>query len=111
MFSEAEKTSGCFFKTNGLNQAQKEKWAPCVVAEMMSSEESDDDDGDEESTVLMVRPLPWRSDKVNSFLSSLDTKFSNNQSKKSAMMTIHHSKGLPSDRARPSGVPDWALKP
>ena len=58
--------------------------------------------------VFVVRPLPWRSDKVNSFFSSLDSKFSKNQSKKSAMMTIHRSKGLPSDRPRPSSVPDWA---
>ena len=29
------------FKTNALNQAQREKWAPCIVAETMSSEESD----------------------------------------------------------------------
>ena len=100
------------FKTNALNQAQKEKWAPCIFAEMMSSEESDgDDNGDEESTVFVVRPLPWRSDKVNSFFSSLDSKFSKNQSKKSAMMTVHRSKGLPSDRPRPSSVPDWAQKP
>ena len=75
---------------------------------MMSSEESDDNDGDEESTVFVVRPLPC---KVNSFFSSLDTKFSKNQSNKSAMMTIHRSKSLPSDRPRPSSVPDWALKP
>ena len=67
-----------------------------------------DDDGDEESTVFVVRPLPCMIDKVNSFFSSLDSKFRKNQSKKSAMMTIHRSKGLPSDRPRPSSVPDWA---
>ena len=93
-------------KTNSLSQAQKERWAPCVVAEMMSSEESDD-----ENEEFVVRPLPWRSDKVDSLYSSLDMKFNKKRSKKSAMMTIHRTKGLPSDRSRPSGVPDWSLKP
>lgn len=66
---------------------------------------------DQESPNFVVRPLPWRSDKVNSFFSSLDSKFIKNQSKKSVMMTIHRSKGLPSDRSRPSNVPNWALQP
>ena len=74
----------------------------------MSSEESDSED--EDGPKFVIRPLLWRSDKVNSFFASLDSKFSKNQSKKSAMMTIHRSKGLPSDRARPTSVPDWALK-
>ena len=112
LLQKLKRRQTALFKTNALNQAQKEKWAPCIVAEMMSSEESDgDDNGDEESTVFVVRPLPWRSDKVNSFFSSLDSKFSKNQSKKSAMMTVRRSKGLPSDRPRPSSVPDWVQKP
>ena len=101
-----KKRRTAFLKTNALNQTQKEKWAPCLVAEMISSEESDD-----ENEEFKVRPLPWRSDKVDSFFSSLDMKSNKNRSKKSAMMTIHRTKGLSSDRSRPSDVPDWALKP
>ena len=74
----------------------------------MSSEESNDED--EEDSTFVIRPLLWRSDKVNALFASLDSKFNKNQSKKSAMMTIHRSKGLPSDRTRPTRVPDWALK-
>ena len=42
---------------------------------MMSSEESGGEDSD--SDVIIVRPLPWRSARVNDFFASLDdnTKF------------------------------------
>jgi len=48
---------------------------------------------------------------VDSFFSSLDMKSNKNRSKKSAMITIHRTKGLSSDHSRPSDIPDWALKP
>ena len=52
LLQKLKRCQTALFKTNALNQAQKEKWVPCIVAEMMSSEESDgDDDGDEESSV------------------------------------------------------------
>ena len=78
-----KKRHTAFVKTNSLSQAQKERWAPCVVAETMSSEESDD-----ENEVFVVRPLPWRSDKVDSLFSSLDMKFDKKRSKKRSIVQM-----------------------
>ena len=54
----------------------KAKWAPCLVAELMSSEDSNldvDTDADGEceksNTQFVVHPLPWRSEKAKSFFS------------------------------------------
>ena len=47
-------------------EAQKEKWKPCLVLDLMSSEESvaeNSDPGDYHT--FTVRSLPWRADKVN----------------------------------------------
>ena len=38
----------------------------------MSNEESDIDDNDEQ--ILVIKRLPWRSEKVNHFIKSLDEK-------------------------------------
>ena len=38
LLQKLKRRQTALFKTNALNQAQKEKWAPCIVAEMMSSE-------------------------------------------------------------------------
>ena len=51
------------FQRSNLPEQHKEKWRKVLVADMMSSEESDDaDDG-----TIIVKPLPWRSEKVTDF--------------------------------------------
>ena len=49
---------------------EKDKWAKVLVADVMSSEESDS----ENEEMLVVKPLPWRSDKVTQFFQQLDEK-------------------------------------
>ncbi len=109
-------------KTNGMTVDQKERWAPCVVAEMQSSEDSaSDSESDQDSDVggesgtrsakFVVRPLPWRSEKVELFFTALDRKSAKTQTNKSSQMTLQRTKGLPSDRPRPDGFPTWAVKP
>ena len=89
--------------------------------EMMSSEDSasdggsdrDSDAGDESrarAAKFIVRPLPWRSEKVQRFFLALDHKHTKSQSSKSSQMTLQRTKGLPSDRPKPDGFPVWALK-
>ena len=45
----------------------KDKWSKCVAAELLSSEESDN-----ENDTIVVKPLPWRADKLTEFLHNLD---------------------------------------
>ena len=53
----------------------------------MSSEDSEEDGS------FLTRPLPWRSEKVNKFFSSLDQKLEKKRSKKSKMMTFERKTG------------------
>ena len=108
-----QRRQATFYKTNALTKEQKDKWAPCVVMEMMSSEDSGEGSDEENTSKFMVRSLPWRSDKVNSLFDSIDAKVSKTQTKKSMMMTIQLEEGLVSDRIRPVSdkIPDWAMKP
>ena len=82
----------------------------------MSSEDSNTSDTnadvecDKSDAKFVVRPLPWRSEKCESFFLSLDHKHAKGQSKKSSLMTYQRTKGLPSDRPKPDGVPVWAVK-
>lgn len=100
-------------KTSALTEEEKKKWAAVFTVEMMSSEESaagSDSDDDSVSTFIK-HPLPWRCEKVSSLFKSLDHKAQKGQSKRSKQMTQDRSIGLPSKRAKPTNVPDWALKP
>ena len=103
-------------KTSSLTSAMKEKWSPCLTVDLMSSEESESDYDDENERCgdirfgFIVRPLPWRSDRVTNFVLSLDQKFYKNQTKRSQMMMQKREKGLPSDRPQPDSLPDWCVK-
>ena len=54
---------------SSIEPRTKEKWRNIMSAEIMSSEESDGDDD-----VIVLKPLPWRSDKVTRFFYRLDEK-------------------------------------
>ena len=60
----------------------------------MSSEESESDAGR-----IILKPIPWRSDKVSSFFTQLDSKFNKYQGKKSSLITP--KRVLTSDRPKP----------
>ncbi len=94
-------------RTTAILEKDKSKWKECLVPEVMSSEDSEDDGS------FTVRPLPWRSEKANSFLSSLDCKHGKKQSKKSKIMTLCRENRSPSDRSKPidGSIPAWVFKP
>ena len=56
------------FSKLSYNEKDREKWKKVFQVSFMSSEESENDG------VIEVRPLPWRSDRVTTFLHSLDEK-------------------------------------
>ena len=57
-------------KKSPLPEKDKDKWGKVLVADVMSSEES----APENEEMLLVKPLPWRSEKVSQFFQQLDEK-------------------------------------
>ena len=76
--------------------------------EMMSSEESGD--SDEEDNKIIVKPLPWRSSRINNFFQSLDQMSKEGKSPQSLRQMKKRILGSPSTRMRPVGqFPSWAF--
>ena len=80
-------------------------------ADVMSSEERDSRTDSDDQNMFIKHSLPWRCDKVNCLLKSLDHKAQKSQSKWSQRMTQSWVIGFPSKRSQPVGLPDWAIKP
>lgn len=58
------------FNKLSYDERDREKWRKVFHVNFMSSEESDSN----EEEVIVVRPLSWRSNRVTTFLHSLDDK-------------------------------------
>ena len=71
----------------------------------MSSEDSGDDD------TLVVRPLLWRSDLVNTFFDNLDKQNMEEKSSQAKRQLKARLTGAPSSRPACVPLPRWALKP
>ena len=67
------------------------------MPDLISSEES----GEEDEGQFIVRPLPWRSEKVDNFFATLDHKHEKRQTVRSKKMSYGRKDGLPSDRPKP----------
>lgn len=89
-------------------EKDREKWNKVLVYEFMSSEESGEDDL-EEKEYIVVKSLPWRSDRVNKFLESLDEKTNKDKSSQSLrQMKKRVNATTCSDRQKPVGhFPKW----
>ena len=66
------------------------------VSSFMSSEESEEED------VIEVRPLLWRSDRVTTFLHSLDDKARDKKSPQARRQMKSRQEGAPSSRPQPT---------
>lgn len=99
-------------KTTAIVRDIKEKWKPCLVADCISSEDSDweEDNGGNTYKTFTVKPIPWRSDRVSNFFHALDRKAKKSASQKSTMMSFVRKVGIPSDRPKPVGFPEWVYK-
>ena len=73
---------------------------------MMSSEESDEN----EDYQFIIRTLPWRGKNLTKLLYALYKKSSKTCSVRSKHMTIKRKEGLPSDRLKPAGYPEYAFQ-
>ena len=73
---------------------------------MMSSEESDLENDD----VIIVKPLPWRSPRVDKVFHELDAANENAKSKQAVRQKRKRVTGTASsDRPKPDNLPKWAL--
>ena len=71
----------------------------------MSSEESGEELGEE---VMFVKPLPWRSEKFNAFISRIDTQIDSEKSDLAKRLSKRRLCGETSTRPRPAGnMPGW----
>ena len=80
-----------------MSEEVKEKFLPCLVPDLISSEES----GEEDEGQFIVRPLPWRSEKVDNLFRTLDHKHGKQQTIRSKKMSYERKDGLPSDQPKP----------
>ena len=83
-------------------------WENILSVEMMSSENSGDDSSDD---TIFVKPLPWRSSEVNSFMARLDEQTLSTKSVSSKRMSRKRTTGEDSARSQPSSedLPLWAF--
>ena len=81
-----------------------------LLSEMMSSEESGEDS---DCDVIIVRPLPWRSARVNDFFASLNDNTKLHMSSQAKRQTKARCTGDPSTQPIPKskGIPSWGLVP
>lgn len=91
-------------------EQQRDRWKPGLTMETMSSEDSATEGDDE---VILVRPLPWRSDQLSELMKMLDEKTCSGKSalaKRQAKRRV--SSMEPSSRARPASgsYPGWVFK-
>ena len=59
---------------------QKKQWMLALTPQMVSSEESCEEDNGGDHDVLLVKHLPWRSERVNTLFARLDGKRRSGQS-------------------------------
>ena len=86
------------FSKLSYNEKDREKWKKVFQVSFMSSEESENDD------VIEVRPLPWRSDRVTTFLHSLDEKAHKKKSPQARRQMKERREGATSSRPKPANV-------
>ena len=99
------------FRKVSFSDKDRQKWeqSQVLTIHFMSSEESDVD----EEEVLVVKQLPWRSQKVNRFLNGLDEKHEQHKSPQARRQEKRRvrDRDVVSSRPRPSltDQPDWVF--
>ena len=86
----------------------RDMWRKVMTLDIMSSEDSTEDDGDE---VLMVRPLPWRSSRVEEMFQEIDKMNLEGKTPQSRRQMKRRVLGEMSRRPRScnTDLPQWAF--
>ena len=97
-------------KMTFTDEQQRDRWQPAMQIDMMSSEESGIE-GDEE--VMLIRPLPWRSEQVNRLMKQLDQKVESSRTSQARRQVINRvTSSEPSSRPMPldGNIPPWLFR-
>ena len=92
------------------DEQQRDRWQPAMQIDMMSSEESGME-GDEE--VMLIRPLPWRSEQVNRLMKQLDKKVESSRTPQARRQVINRvTSSEASSRPMPldGNLPPWLFR-
>lgn len=92
------------------DERQREKWLLAMRMDIMSSEESEIEGDDD---VIIIKPLPWRSNAVNEMIQRLDARIRENRSSQARRQAkTRDYSSLPSSRGKPilGDLPKWLFK-
>lgn len=92
-------------RSKSVSDSQKEVWSKVLNKEFISSEESGEEEVGEGETrkVIFVKPLRWRSEKVDRFFRKMDGRLDKAKSSQAKQQTLPRVVGRYSTRPRPSG--------
>ena len=90
-------------KNQKLTDEARQKWLKLMINEVMSSEESGDED------IMILHPLPWRSDYVTKMFQNIDKYCQVRKSAQASRQTKKRKTGQPSSRLPPSDLPPWEI--
>lgn len=74
-----------------------------MTKDFISSESDQEENAGEQRQVLVLRPLRWRSSKIDRFFAKIDKKLLKDKSKQSKHQTLPRVVGSYSSRPKPSG--------
>ena len=93
------------FSKLSYNEKDRKKWEKVFTFDFMSSEESECSDAD----VILVRSLPWHSNRVSTFLHPLDDRSIEGKTPQAKRQMKSRRIGNASLRMRPSMAPDGKI--
>ena len=103
--------------STAITAEEKSEAMKILTVDYMSSEETGQESAGSEDErqalpviVFIIRPLPWRSDRANSIIASMDRKAQRKSSNRAREMCRKRYNGAPSTRQLPSSAPAWAVK-
>eukprot|EP00731_Ephydatia_muelleri_P014539 Em0008g259a len=102
--------------STAITAEEKNEATKILTVNFMSSEETgqetagSDNERVPPATIFKLRPLPWRSDRANSIIASMDRKAQRRSSDRAKEMCRKRYNGDPSTRQPPPSAPAWAVK-
>ncbi|KAL5502823.1 hypothetical protein EMCRGX_G003913 [Ephydatia muelleri] len=102
--------------STAITAEEKNEATKILTVDFMSSEETgqetagSDNERVPPATIFKLRPLPWRSDRANSIIASMDRKAQRRSSDRAKEMCRKRYNGDPSTRQPPPSAPAWAVK-
>ncbi len=92
------------FASRVYEEDDRRKWSSVLQSDLMSSEDSGEEDE------LYVKPLNWRSKRIENFFMDLDSEYEGKKSSQAKRQTKTRILAeTPSKRPAPSELPSWAF--